>query len=1317
MLGLSISENIVRASEILLSNEKYLQPTLFALQVSLARLWMFYGYRPDGVTGISLGEISAAYVAGSISLKDAARLISLRSQYLVQYATGMQFCLVELEELQLKDLMGRFPDLEIAGFYSENSYLLASDAETLGLVQKDLDELGLYCRRAETTVASHCSSVDVFLDLFARQTADVEFKPGNCRIYSTAYGRCLKPGDYQSSYWKDNLRNPFQFHQVRTALLQQGYSIFIELSAHPLTSYYFLKGNQGNNHVFQPSLVREKDSWDNFTQSVRTLYQRGVNPAAGAGDPGFIDLLPLYPWDRSYFEIPYDNYGYTEEAKSLSMEYMLPEWKPVADDGSGKHDTGDIHLVCFQGQRLFNGQFYQNPDDLILRLGQAPPSNSTIILDLHGIAGLHEVEAVVNWTQALHRARKGNLNLVFLVSNSFRVTGREKQLNEVGYGWLGFTRSLKTEWEKGAIQWVDIGNASYEELIDFISSDSSFDPFCIRDSRKYKLHVRSESLRGGGGRNPKSALIIGGTSEMGLIMAQEYVRLGAKHLVLHGKRPVQPEGSEGDSERNRLVRAEVRKWESEGVQVTCTSGDISSPATVETIRGVLQDKAIALDDFVLAAGTSEYFHLLEQDPADFTQQATLRSFGWRPIVEMANPGRVIIISSASSIFNSPGQGAYLFSNHVLDAWSSGKRNDKQSVFAILFPIWSDVGKTKELGFLPETLLEHASRNDLVQHFRHLVSVVDPPPVIIAADLANNNTRSLWKSVPFIPEGKLKHKIKEIMTESVNLVGQEDGRVEKDVVTQVVNGLWYELLGERELLNHHHFFQLGGNSVLLVKLSNRLKERFPDLDLSVRDLIQNLTFQEQVELIKSRVTKPGEAMEFELTRAEPNGIYLASEEQKQIWIQNQLEENSALYNLTGAYFFKGNLNAKAFEKAVLRIAEEQEIFRTRYFLEEGLVYQAIDESAKLNIRRIELDSPDQLETAVKNLFKTESSYSFDLEEEHPFRIFILRSGDQGAFILNLHHIAADGWALGYYTRRLNELYIQFSDNIEPVRKVLGIQYKDYSVYQQEKYLTGERGKRDEQFWMEMLKKYAAESYLIQDRERSSTYSYSGEKVTRLIDESLFRQVQVVKNKAQVSLFSFLQASLSLLLCIKSGKKTIVTGTPFSSRIDKRLEEVVGNFVNLLPIQLRIEEDDTVVDYISKVQLHLSKVIQHQSYPFNLMVQKSGFKRDPSRHPIFDILFVLQNHEEASFELQGLEIKRKFIDPEHSKLDLFIELRESNGSLEFNFEYNDLIFDRENIEDLFREWQSLLEYIGNQPDAALADVITLFSVEKEFNQNLL
>lgn len=1309
ILGFSLSENIINASTTLLTDETSLQPALFALQVSLAKLWMFYGYRPESVMGISLGEISAAYIAGSLSLEDAAKIISLRSNYLVKYVSGTQFCLTELDEHQLKELMQSYSDIEIAGYYSENSYLLASGAETLDLVQKELDDLGLYCKRAETTVASHCSSIDVFLDLFANEISDIEWKPTHCRIFSTAYGRWMRADDFKPSYWKDNLRMPFKFHQAKKELLQQGFSVFTEISLHPLTSYYFSQGVKSNDLIFQPSLFRETNCWHSFINSIRSLYQKGVNPVSGTGDPNFIDILPLYAWDKSFFEIPYDNYG-REGNQAHSMEYMIPVWRPVSENRSSSKNSDNIVLVGFHDQKFFNGSRYLEPDDVVVNLTIDPKSTNTVILDLHAVVSKDEIEHVMQFVKTLHRFEHDSLNLVFLVSQSFCVSGAEKDINDIGYGWLGYTRSLKTEWEKGAIQWVDTDSNILEELIEHLNTEGDIsDPFCVRGSVKYKLHVRYESLHGGSRRNPESTLIVGGTSEMGLLMAEEYVRLGTKQLVLHGKRPVQPEGSVNDAERDRLIRTKIRKWESEGVEVYCTSGDLSSPGVIKSIQNILQENSIVLDDFVLAAGTSEYVNLLNHNTPEFIQQINLKSFQWKPIVESANPKRVIFISSASGIFNSPGQGAYLFSNHVLDAWASGRKGKNQEAFTVLFPIWKDFGKSKENGFLPETMLEHVSETDIAQYFRHLVGVVDPPSVIIAATPASNNTRGLWKTVPFIPEGKFKHRINEIIAETLIHSGQGAGSSEKDDISQFVGALWRDLLGERELLHHHHFFQLGGNSVLLVKLSNRVKERFSGIEINVRDLIQNLTFREQTELIRSRIHESGKMAVYALMPAKPREMYLASEEQKQIWIQNQLDENASLYNLTGAYYFTGLLHVNAFEKAVMHICEEQEIFRTRYLLDEGLIYQKIDDDVKLTIQNIEYGTLGELDNAVKNIFKTESTYPFDLEEEHPFRIYILRSGNQGAFILNLHHIAADGWALGYYTRRLNELYTQYSESLEPEKKTLDIHYKDYCTYQQEIYLTGDQGRRDEEFWMKMMTSCVSENYLLQKCERSTTYSYSGEKIKRYIDSSLFDQMMLVKNTSQASLFSYMQASLSLLLCLKSGKKSIVTGSPFSSRMDKRLEEVVGNFVNLLPIHIHIGEEDTVRDYISKVQLHLSKVMQHQSYPFNLMVQKGGFKRDPSRHPLFDILFVLQNHEEARFELNGLEIERKFIDPEHSKLDVFIELREMNGTLEFNFEYNDLMFTQNFIEDFFSSWKNLLEYMSNHPETSIAEVISHYSAE--------
>jgi len=254
---------------------------------------------------------------------------------------------------------------------------------------------------------------------------------------------------------------------------------------------------------------------------------------------------------------------------------------------------------------------------------------------------------------------------------------------------------------------------------------------------------------------------------------------------------------------------------------------------------------------------------------------------------------------------------------------------------------------------------------------------------------------------------------------------------------------------------------------------------------------------------------------------------------------------------------------------------------------------------------------------------------------------------------------------------------------------------------------------EQFWLRQLKDHVATDYLELKSERPDVFSFVGTKWSQLLPKDTFDKVRHTSQQLGVSLFAYLQASLGLLLSYESNKENITTGTPFSTRVDKRLEHVVGNFVNILPVCLEIPKDISSATFIKNVQVQVSDIMNHQQYPFNKIVQNIGLTRDPSRHPVFDILFVLQNHEEADFKLKGLEIERRHIDPEHSKLDLFIEIREKEESLEFNFEYNKELFNDSVIRNHFLKWKRLLDCICLQLDDSIDQLFSYFTDESNEN----
>lgn len=1314
-LPISISEKIREGSPDLFVNEKIIQPALFSIQIALAKLWIHYGYHPDCVIGISMGEIAAAHIAGSISLDDAVKVIIFRSRYLVEHVSDKKMCLIEVDKATINDLQSTYRDIEISGYYSEKSFLIAASDKTLDEIQKKCDSEEWFCKRAETTIASHCSSVDLFLEDFRSDIQDIPFQPTDCSMFSTAYGRWMKPADYKSSYWIDNIRNPIRFETATKELLSLGYSVFTEISTNPTTSYYFTASFPSQKYIFQATLIKGKDSLDSFKSSINSLYQKGVKPSFGLVDNSFLELLPLYCWDKEQFSIPYDNYDLTESVVQKDQMYLIPEWKPVPIERSLEEIEGELFLVSFNQYQWFHNQAYFDPEKLISLLENSNQLNSTVIIDLFGF-DIAELPKTLQWLQGVALIKNRNVNIVFACAKSIPITGNESKLNEYGYGWLGICRSLSIEWELGFVLWVDTDNGDFNNLKSFLLPNFPTQPFCIRNSETYQLHLDYKSLPEGKKSNVNSALIIGGTSEMGLLIADEYVKKGVRTLILHGRRPVRFSLSKESSDRDLKVSEKVQQLKSKGVEVYITDGDLLNPQTRKALLNLIESKKVFIDDFVFCAGTSHHYSLLKDEPNEFLEQTSIRSLGWRELVDLSNPNRVIFISSISSFFNSIGQAPYLFGNHVIDAWTLGQSDSPYKVISVLFPLWKDIGKAKEDGFLPETLLEHASNIDLKRHMHRLIDIDLPYSMVLgAADLANNNTRSLWKNVPFLLEGSLKRRIEAMSVESTHNEQVDLIVPSSDSVEAFLQELWFSLLGQKNILSHNHFFQMGGNSVLLAKLLNRLKGKFPEIKITVKDLIQNLKFHEQADLVRNLISDKGasEHPEIILKASSKKELYPASEEQKQIWIQSQLDKNCALYNLTGVYMYHGVLNVKAFEESVNQLAIEQEIFRTRYVLQDGAIFQVIDPTAKLFFQKIELDQDDALEPLMSELFQRESNYGFDLETQHPFRVFVISQRDKGAFLLNLHHIAADGWALGYYTRRLNEVYSQIIEGVPTSKQQLELTYKDYSVYQQENYLDSDKGRVDEQFWLRQLKDHVATDYLELKSERPDVFSFVGTKWSQLLPKDTFDKVRHTSQQLGVSLFAYLQASLGLLLSYESNKENITTGTPFSTRVDKRLEHVVGNFVNILPVCLEIPKDISLATFIKNVQVQVSDIMNHQQYPFNKIVQNIGLTRDPSRHPVFDILFVLQNHEEADFKLKGLEIERRHIDPEHSKLDLFIEIREKEESLEFNFEYNKELFNDSVIRNHFLKWKRLLDCICLQLDDSIDQLFSYFRDESNEN----
>ncbi|MGW8701887.1 type I polyketide synthase, partial [Streptomyces eurythermus] len=211
------------------------QPVLFAVMVSLAELWRSFGVRPDAVVGHSQGEIAAACVAGALTLDDACRVVTLRSQALVALAGTGGMVSVPLPAAEVRArLEHRRERLGVATVNGPASTVVSGDPEALDEFLAECAADGVRARRIPVDYASHSHHVEAIRERLAELLAGIAPRSCDVAFYSTVYGEPVDTGELDAGYWYRNLRDTVEFERATRALLRDGYGVFVESSPHPV---------------------------------------------------------------------------------------------------------------------------------------------------------------------------------------------------------------------------------------------------------------------------------------------------------------------------------------------------------------------------------------------------------------------------------------------------------------------------------------------------------------------------------------------------------------------------------------------------------------------------------------------------------------------------------------------------------------------------------------------------------------------------------------------------------------------------------------------------------------------------------------------------------------------------------------------------------------------------------------------------------------------------------------------------------------------------------------------------------------------------
>jgi polyketide synthase 12 len=326
------------------------QPALFAVMVSLAELWRSIGVRPDAVIGHSQGEIAAAYVAGALSLRDAAQVVTLRSKLLLALSGRGGMASLACGPEQARELLAPYGDrVSIAAVNGQAAVVLSGEEVALDEIVALCTERETRARRIDVDYASHSVAVDEIRDQLAEALAGIEPQSARTVFFSTVTGGIQDTAGLDADYWFRNIRQTVEFSSAVRTASQSGYRTFIESSPHPalIAGIEDTATDGGAEAVVVPTLGREDGGLRRFLSSAALAFVAGVKVDWRAALPaaGFVEL-PTYAFERKRFWLSGD--GVAVDAAGLGLgasEHALLGAVVELPDTGGVLLTGRLSTV------------------------------------------------------------------------------------------------------------------------------------------------------------------------------------------------------------------------------------------------------------------------------------------------------------------------------------------------------------------------------------------------------------------------------------------------------------------------------------------------------------------------------------------------------------------------------------------------------------------------------------------------------------------------------------------------------------------------------------------------------------------------------------------------------------------------------------------------------------------------------------------------------------------------------------------------------------------------------------------------------------
>ncbi|HEY0603024.1 MAG TPA: amino acid adenylation domain-containing protein [Herpetosiphonaceae bacterium] len=565
------------------------------------------------------------------------------------------------------------------------------------------------------------------------------------------------------------------------------------------------------------------------------------------------------------------------------------------------------------------------------------------------------------------------------------------------------------------------------------------------------------------------------------------------------------------------------------------------------------------------------------------------------------------------------------------------------------------------------------------------------------------------------------------------------------VEQQLAELWSQVLGVDRVGIHDNFFDLGGDSLQVIRLVAKIRDSFQQA-LQARVLFEHPTIADLADVIEQSQPRPadGDSLEQLIAALSPEERARLLQEliqepiqppapqlrpqpkttdrfplsfaQQRLWFLDKLTPGLPTYNSPALLRLSGALDVAALRRSLSEIVRRHDVLRATFDTENGEPFQLIAPPGEHPLPVVDLQTLPMAdrEAYALQLAEHDTLQPFDLQRGPVLRTQLVRLSDaEHMLILNVHHIVFDQWSLEIFLQELIALYDLFSQNphADPhlVLADLPVQYTDYAVWQRE-WLQGQEREQLLSFWKQQLQDAPPLLNLPTDWPRPAMQRFRGATRFFEVPRSVAAALHELSRQTGTTMFMLLLAAYQTLLYRYTGEEQIVVGTPVANRTRSETESLIGLFLNTLVLHTDAAGNPRFRDLLGQVRETALDVFAHQELPFEVLVEELHPKRDLSYNPVFQVLFMFQNVPAQEAQPATIDVERIDSDSATTMFDLALSMMSVDGGLVGLLRYDTDLFAEATIERMTGHFQRLLAAIAADANTRIAELPLLTEVEQ-------